>query len=157
MLIDHIVEYCDEMYKIYVSSNPCNECNHPNSCRGDCSNCLDEVHFPSQRSNGRCEYDCEKLLYYYTCKYSHKYCSEIIYSLKEINLDNYPSYNILSLGCGATPDLMAFDCLETWRIQGTSEHVRKNIRYRGYDRNNLWKLIHNEIESYTSVNMDVKC
>jgi len=60
--------------------------------------------------------------------------------LENIDLEEYPRYNILSLGCGATPDLMAFDYL--------NELDKKPIRYRGYDRNPLWKPIHNEIENY---------
>ena len=144
MLIDHIVNFCDGMHKLHVDGNPCDECNHPTGCQGDCKNCLDEVHW--MKPEGRFDYDCDHLLYFYTCRYSHKYTSEIIYALKEIDLDNYPSYEILSLGCGAAPDLMAFDWL--------NQRDKKSIRYRGYDRNFLWKSIHDEIENHMTLEHD---
>lgn len=73
MLIDHLIDYCDDMHKCHVESNPCNECNHPTGCQGDCKECFDEVHW--LKRGGRRDYNCDHLLYFYTCRYSHKYCS----------------------------------------------------------------------------------
>lgn len=61
-------------------------------------------------------------------------------------MDNYPCYDILSLGCGAAPDLMVFDFL--------NQRAKKPIRYRGYDRNFRWKPIHDEIENYMACEYD---
>ena len=135
MLIDYIVDYCNKTYR----KNSCDDCNHPTGCKGDCKECLDEIHW--LRRDGRQDYNCERLLNYYTCRYSFKYCSEISYALNEIDLGNYPRYDILSLGCGAAPGLMAFDYI--------NQMAKKPIRYRGYDRNTLWEPIHDEVESYT--------
>lgn len=62
----------------------CNECTGYN-CSHNCKECLDDIHY--HRNNIRSEYDCEKLLYYYLCCYSMKYCSEIVYSLCKVDLN----------------------------------------------------------------------
>ena len=76
MLIDDLVEYCDEQYQ----SGECGACTGKdrcvNECDGNCKLCLDDIHFYEQQR--RTQYDCERLLYYYVCRYSYKYCSEII-------------------------------------------------------------------------------
>lgn len=106
MLIDDLVEYCDEQYQ----SGECGACTGKdrcvNECDGNCKLCLDDIHFHEQQR--RTQYDCERLLYYYVCRYSYKYCSEMIYALRQIDLSDYPYFHILSMGCGGAPDLMAF-------------------------------------------------
>lgn len=84
----------------------------------------------------RCEFNCEKLLYYYLCRYSYKYCSEIIYALQKVNLTKYKHFNILSLGCGGAADLMAFDYL----------YADDQIYYNGVDLNTCWNNIHSKIK-----------
>lgn len=59
--------------------------------------------------------------------------------LKEID-----EYHILSIGCGAAPDLMAF---EQYAYEAES---KKDIRYFGVDVNSRWKRIHERIMSYDS-------
>ena len=106
MLIDDLVEYCNEQYQ----SGECGACTGKdrcvNECDGNCKLCLDDIHFHEQQR--RTQYDCERLLYYYVCRYSYKYCSEMIYALRQIDLSDYPYFHILSMGCGGAPDLMAF-------------------------------------------------
>ena len=99
-LLEKMIEYCDQMYSNYQ----CDECTGHN-CTNKCKDCLDGIHFHTNRI--RRSYDCEKLLYYYLCRYSYKYCSEIIYALEKIDPSRYPFFNILSLGCGGAADLMA--------------------------------------------------
>lgn len=72
-----------------------------------CKECLDDIHYHEHQY--RDEYDCERLLDYYVCRYSYKYCSEMIYALRQKDLSSYPYFHILSLGCGGAPDLMAFE------------------------------------------------
>ena len=103
MLIDEIVDFCDNEY----SSYECTGCHKHHLCQQDCKNCLDDLHYHKNRI--RTDYSCEHLLDYYVCRYSYKYCSEIIYALECVDLSRYPYFNILSLGCGGAPDLMAFD------------------------------------------------
>lgn len=82
-------------------------------------------------------------MYYYVCRYSWKYCSEIMYALEQIDLSAFPSYNILSIGCGGAPDLMAFEEIRpAWDT--------REIFYKGYDINPRWNPIHNAIEQYAT-------
>ena len=48
----------------------------------------------------------------------------------------------MSIGCGATPDLMA---LEYFREQNS---IQAPLSYIGYEKNFLWKPIHEGIEKY---------
>lgn len=129
-LLSKMIDYCDRMYSDYQ----CSECTGQN-CTHDCKECLDDIHFHHNRI--RSKYDCEKLLYYYLCRYSYKYCSEIIYALERVDLNRYPYFNILSLGCGGAADLMAFDyCSQNY----------EGIFYHGVDINTYWNDIHSKIE-----------
>ena len=135
MFIDELVKYCNEEYK----KRACNHCNKKESCseacKGNCKNCLDDIHF--HKNVYRDDYSCEKLLGFYVCRYSYKYCSEIIYALEQVDLYKYPYFNILSLGCGAAPDLMAFKYM----------NYPQELRYSGIDSNSCWKKIHTYIEN----------
>ena len=131
MLIDDVVSYCDNEYRNHV----CEHCSNEILCDHDCKKCLDDLHYHNNRI--RTDYSCEHLLDYYECRYSYKYCSEMIYALNNVDLSGYPRFNILSLGCGGAPDLMAFDYLNPGQI----------INYRGIDINTSWEKIHNFIES----------
>ena len=144
-LLEQMIEYCDQMYSDYQ----CDECTGQN-CTHNCKECLDDIHFHHNRI--RYKYDCEKLLYYYLCRYSYKYCSEIIYALNNINLNRYRYFNILSLGCGGAADLMAFDyCCDK----------DEEIAYHSVDINTYWDNIHSKISelypcAYFSTNFNVK-
>lgn len=130
MLIDKIVDFCDNEYSSFI----CTGCHNHSLCQQDCKNCLDDLHFHKNRI--RTDYSCQHLLDYYVCRYSYKYCSEIIYALDCVNLNRYPYFHILSLGCGGAPDLMAFEYF----------NLPKIIKYKGFDINESWKKIHNCIE-----------
>ena len=129
-LLSKMIDYCNQMY----SNCQCNECTGQN-CTHNCKECLDDIHFHHNRI--RSKYDCEKLMYYYLCRYSYKYCSEIIYALERVDLNRYPYFNILSLGCGGAADLMAFDyCFQNY----------EGVFYHGVDINTYWNDIHSKIE-----------
>lgn len=81
----------------------------------------------------------------YILKFSSRYKVNIETILSTIDLKNYPFFNILSLGCGEAPDLMAFENLKE----------RKMINYKGFDRNPKWKPIHNFITHYMTHNKDI--
>lgn len=133
MLIDDLIEYCDEQYQNGI----CEACTAMDSCTrdcdGNCKNCLDDIHF--HYNQRRTQYNCSRLLNYYVCRYSYKYCSEIIYALNQLDLSTYPYFHILSLGCGGAPDLMAFQYM----------NYPQYISYIGLDRNVYWEDIHNFI------------
>mgnify|MGYP000012599016 CR=1 FL=1 len=128
-LLEQMIEYCDQMYSNYQ----CDDCTGHN-CNHNCKECLDDIHFHTNRI--RRSYDCEKLLYYYLCRYSMKYSSEIVYALERVDLGRYPYFNILSLGCGGAADLMAFDCCTD---------SDDDIYYHGVDINTYWNDIHSKI------------
>lgn len=134
MLIDELVSFCDEEYQ----NSDCFPCTAKTICEGicgeHCKECLDDIHFHEHQY--RDEYDCERLLDYYVCRYSYKYCSEMIYALRQIDLSQYPYFHILSLGCGGAPDLMAFEYMG----------YQQKISYYGVDKNRYWKKIHDFIE-----------
>lgn len=140
-LLENLILYCKDQFYEY---GDCRHCNHPSGeCSGSCLNCSEEVNF--HKAGGRTDYDCQKFMYYYVCRYSCKYCSEIMYALEQIDCYKYPVYNILSVGCGSAPDLMAFEemCLVDC----------KKIFYKGYDVNQYWTPIHETISQYaTSTN-----
>lgn len=133
MLIYDLVDFCDYNY----SNEECGACTSitacTHTCNGNCKECLDDIHYHTNER--RKEYNCERLLDYYVCRYSYKYCSEIIYALREVNLENYPFFHILSLGCGGAPDLMAFQYMD----------YPQTISYVGLDKNIYWEKIHNYI------------
>lgn len=53
-------------------------------------------------------------------------------------------YHVMSIGCGACPDLMALEryCNES--------NEKKTIQYYGVDKNPRWESIHNVIKKYDS-------
>jgi len=112
MLLDYIVDFCNREYQNADTNHVCDNCTHPQGCSGGCAFCLNEVHFPDGDPDGKKEYDCKNILDYYVCRYSHKYCSEVEYALGTVeDLKKLSEFNVMSIGCGATPDLMALECL----------------------------------------------
>lgn len=92
---------------------------------------------------GRLDYTCNNILNFYVCKYFHKYSSEIEYALNSIDSLPYKNVlNILSLGCGASPDLAAF---EKYLTQNNFDIP---VNYLGIDMNPLWKDKHDFIKEY---------
>lgn len=85
------------------------------------------------------------MINFYVCDYSYKYATEIFYLLnKSEALKEIYEYNLLSVGCGACPDLMAFEAY----IQKNG--FDKTVTYRGIDKNPLWTPVHNQIQQYRS-------
>ena len=169
-LFNCIVNFCSEKYEAYgascgYSGNCKNNygCNHP---EGKCSNvdkkrsceyCLNQVHFGKknqkegkEQGEVRERYDCPKLINYYVCRYSYGYMSELYTILKKTYVKSFlvkfNSYDIISLGCGACPDLMAFELLNN------EENIGKNIRYTGVDNNKYWIEVKDRIEYYVTGN-----
>lgn len=146
MLIHEIVEYCNEKYRTVDTTHLCRDCNHPSGCSGSCKKCLEQIHYPSRYPNGKKDYDCDNLINFYVCDYTNKYASEMLYLLrKSEKLKEIDEYHILSIGCGAAPDLMAFE------QYACEAEAKKDIRYFGVDVNPRWQRIHDRIMSYNSI------
>lgn len=168
----------NKVAQLYASYGDCNSrCNHPSgncnddfcrrnnckncsindafgnrdNCYGCCLECSEEVHYGRSWRNEafRREYNCQKLIYYYTCRYSWKYCSEIMYALESVNLNKYGAYSVLSLGCGQSPDLMAIE--QENRFDG------KSVSYAGYDINPYWESVQDEVQSYCRGAVNIHC
>ncbi len=137
MLFDQVFEYCENEFERF---DVCATCSHPSGvCSGNCQTCLDEVHFQSTTDGKRADYECEKLLLCYVQRYALRYKNNICAAVEGIGLDRYPCFDILSIGCGAAPDLMAFEGFAG----------EKEVFYLGYDRNTRWENIHDYIEDCT--------
>lgn len=144
-LLDTLTTFCAGQFHVY--GEWCKHCTHPSGeCSGSCLKCSEEVNF--HKPGGRTDYNCQKFMYYYVCRYSWKYCSEILYALEQINLTAYPDYKILSIGCGGAPDLMAFE-------QILSPSGTEKIFYTGCDINPYWQPIHNEISQYAQLSPNI--
>ena len=141
MLKDQLLKDCRDAL-IDSNAGHCDcSCNNKEYCYHDCKQCLDQVHWHSS-SEGRSDYGCPWLPLTYILHFTERYSQQITDALDLVDSDRYPYYNIFSMGCGAAPDLMAFEEL----VQNSD----KTIYYKGYDRNPLWEPIHDYIENYTN-------
>lgn len=147
MLQDTLLQWCQEKYDQPSAEYCCLNCDNKENCNHSCDNCLNQVHW-YPRYGGRSDYTCPNLLLRYVVRFTEKYSQQIHNALEFIDISQYPYFNIFSIGCGATPDLMVFE-----EVAGN-----KNIYYKGYDRNPLWKDIHDRIKTYTETtdNITVK-
>ena len=151
MLIDELLKFCDTQYDNYGTLCGCDICNHPSGkCSGECWNCLYQIHFPGRFDvqSVKKTYDCPKMIYHYVCQYTYIYSSEILYAFNAHKdfLSDYKKFKIISIACGACPDLIA---LEAFRL---GNNLDSNISYKGYDINPLWDPIHSFIKQYCTRN-----
>lgn len=136
MLRDYLLAWCQNEIDNSVTGCCGQHCDNDEYCEHDCDRCLDQVHwYPSKP--GRADYTCSNLLLRYVVRFTEKYSQQISSALTFVDDSLYPQYNILSIGCGGTPDLMAFEVA-----------TQNPIYYMGYDRNDCWRTIHNQIERY---------
>lgn len=148
MLIHALIDFCDSAYMRYGGNCGCGTCNRSGGqCSGSCYDCLYEIHYPVSTSKKK-TYDCQKLMYHYVCQYSYRYASEILYALNAHSsfLSDYKKFHLMSIACGACPDLMA---LEAFCINNS---IDIPIAYRGYDINPLWNPIHGVLRRYCDEN-----
>jgi hypothetical protein len=114
----------------------CTQCN--NDCPGDCESCLEAIHF--NKTNRR--YDCPNLVYYYVCKYIHKYSSEIDHLFASLkSLRTFTEYSVISIGCGPCTELAG---LYNYLSRTSSG---RPVSYVGFELNYLWQPVHNEIDA----------
>ena len=148
MLIDRVMSFCDSEYRNAHKNTRCEDCLHTGDCSRNCKDCLEEIHYPSRHPNGKKFYDCPHLINFYVCDYAYKYATEIYYLLQKSDaLAEIEHYSIFSSGCGACPDLMAFELYLQRNAPG------KTLEYRGIDKNPLWESIHNQVLQYTTADI----
>lgn len=150
MLIDDIVDYCNKKYTTFGDKCGNGVCSHPTGkCSGSCYNCLYEIHyFDGDKCKHKSLYDCQKMLYHYVCQYTLRYASEILHAFKDENcfLSTFESINMMSIGCGGCPDLMAMEMLLH------DSGITVPVSYKGYDINSLWLPVHNRVRCYCNDN-----
>lgn len=144
-MLQTILSRCDERFRNHTAQ--CFNCTYGEYCPHDCERCLDFIHNPSHAPYGAPDrkYDCIHMADMYTCKYSCRYTSELVYALRRFtDLKNQEQIRVLSFGCGPCTDLFALDYLK----QHNEMHFQ-NIEYRGIDYSrDVWFPIHSDIKSF---------
>lgn len=148
MLIDKIISFCNAKYQ---EDGGCN-CTYEDHCPGRCDICLHYIHTPSVAPATR-QYDCPSMANFYTCKYSHKYTSELIYAFEQLqDLFGREQLNVMSVGCGPCTDLLALDFLREQNV-----YRFNTIKYRGIDSaEEVWQHIHHKIKQDKADGFKVK-
>ena len=155
MLLYDILGACNDRYNNVYGS--CIEnCRYAHLCNGNCGKCLEYVHYPQrcpEEMKGR-GYNCRKMADYYTCKYSYRYASEIVYALQCCtDVMHKSELKILSLGCGPCTDLYALDICSRINL------MADRLDYRGVEKySSVWGNIHNDIlqKAATNARVNVK-
>lgn len=129
MPINQLVTFCHQSIN---KNGKCVAC--AQTCQNNCNICLQECHFGSPRG-----YDCNNMIYCYTCSYIYKYASEIGHIFNLINLGRFGSFNILNLGCGSCADLFGINKY----LQNGGINIP--VTYTGVDSNMRWTATHNTI------------
>lgn len=152
-MINYILGRCDQRYRNHVCGQ-CDECSFGNYCPHNCESCLDFIHNPSHAPGGapRRKYDCVNMADFYTCKYSCRYTSELIYAIERCNdLKNLRHLKVMSVGCGPCTDLFAIDYLHSVGILNY-----ETLEYRGIDYSEeVWCNVHSDIKSFESENTSI--
>ncbi len=127
--IPELVAFCDEAYS--RGDEQCEDCQNEN-CEGSCSRCFNSIHnFNSTR-----DYDCQNLIYHYVCEYIYAKSSEIAHLFNlDVDLSQLQELSILSIGCGPASELFGIN----YSLPDSS------ITYKGFDLNNLWIDVHEQI------------
>ncbi len=131
MPINELVEFCAGSIN---KDGKCMDCEH--NCSNNCNICLQECHFGSPRV-----YDCNNMIYCYSCSYSYKYASEIGHLFNNLGFNRFEQFNILNLGCGSCADLFGVDRYLS------SVDTQRPVSYVGVDNNERWLETHNQIKT----------
>lgn len=144
-MLETILSKCDARYE-RPDCEQCVDCSYGGCCPRDCEKCLDYIHDPSHAPDGAPErkYDCIHMADVYTCKYSCRYTSEIMYALERcISLHDLRDFKVLSFGCGPCTDLFAIDALRENKTL-----IYDRIEYQGVDYSeDVWHWVHGDIKS----------
>lgn len=153
MLIHKILDKCIKRYE-KPECEQCEDCLYGECCPHDCEKCLDYLHNPNHAPTNAPErkYDCVHMADFYTCKYSCRYTSELMYAIQRCkDLRNIKELKILSFGCGPCTDLFALDALKEKGLISFN-----NIQYRGVDYSeDVWTYIHSDIKKLSTDSMRI--
>lgn len=153
MLIYEILEKCINRYE-KPECEQCEDCSYGEYCPHDCEKCLDYLHNPKHAPQNAPErkYDCVHMADFYTCKYSCRYTSELMYAIQRCSgIQNVDELKVLSFGCGPCTDLFALDALKEKKLISFN-----SIKYRGVDYSkDVWANIHQDINKLKKDNIDI--
>ena len=116
-MLNTILSYCDARYE--TDFEQCEDCSYGEYCPHDCEKCLNYIHNPTHSKTGAPDrkYDCTHMADFYTCKYSCRYASEIMYAIERcVDLHKLQELRVLSFGCGPCTDLFAIDELHKRKV-----------------------------------------
>ena len=152
-MLQTILSKCDKRHD--KNSSQCIDCTYDEYCPHDCEKCLDYIHNPNHAPEGAParKYDCAHMADVYTCKYSPRYTSEIIYALRRFqDLTNRDHIKVLSFGCGPCTDLFALNYLKR-----NGEMKYRSLEYRGIDYSeDVWKRIHQDIKTFEDNDLKIR-
>lgn len=144
-MLREVLSNCDLRYK----NKQCDDCSYGCFCPNDCEKCLDYIHNATHAPAGAPirKYDCAYMADFYTCKYSCRYTSEIMYAIERCDdLHKLQKLKVLSFGCGPCTDLFAIDELHK---KGLLSYQK--LEYHGIDYSkNVWQAIHKDIKNFKS-------
>lgn len=140
MSFDNLLDQC------YTNLGNMACCHHDNRIC-DCYDCLQNGF-----RNTTDEYDCHKKMNFYVLKYGSSYASETYQYLdtsKILDLYNNRNINVLSLGCGFSPDYYAINKY----IVDNSLNIK--INYYGVDKSNYWDTARIHYANLNYLNIDL--
>lgn len=142
-MLNNFLNFCDENY---VWDERCPDCLNDCPETGNCQQCLENIHY----HNDERPYNCQNILYFYSCHYGHKYSSEIAHLFNLNFFDELPEYRILSLGAGSCVDFLGVHDLTELH----DEHPQ--IDYHAVEINNLWSTQNDWIEANFVENFSIE-
>jgi len=154
-MLETILTKCNNRFNAHNCEENCSLCTYTGYCPHDCEKCLDYIHTPT---HAPCDapnrkYDCSNMADFYTCKYSCRYTSEMIYAFQRlIDLQHKTKLKVLSFGCGPCTDLFALNYLKK-----NNELFYDKLEYRGVDYSkDVWKNIHTDIKELQTNSISIK-
>jgi hypothetical protein len=134
MPLNQLIEFCTEQY---YRPHRCEDC--PNIlCENSCNACLEQIHRIITQDR---TYNCQNIVYCYTCKFIYRYSTEIEYLLNQyVNIfRNVRQIRLWSIGCGPGTELFG---INNFKIHN---NLLFDIQYNGFDLNTIWRPIHDRI------------
>jgi hypothetical protein len=143
LLLNQVVNFAKESL-MKDDFSDCKVCKHHNRCLSNAAKMLNIAHFDRSIT----VYPCQRVINNYVCRYMHRYSSEVsnLISLHSDYLDSLKDIHVLSLGCGASPDLLALKYL----------FDNKAINYTGIDYNKEWQKYHDFFQDSESERSNIK-
>ncbi len=125
MPINQLTNFC---HASIDKNGKCPSCTH--DCQNNCNICLQEIHYGVDRT-----YDCQNMIFCYTCSYIYKYASEINHLFNLLQYNTFIEFKILSLGCGSCADLFGINNFLS------QKNRQLPVSYTGVDINERWSSI----------------